>query len=730
MLLIDRDFLLNYNVPKYINSLGRRTQMTIEGILSQLNICKTYSLSEAVSPYMYYVEQKPFYVPSEITDIKTNLRISTVNPKFVLFSAPGATGKTALANHIAYAKKAIYWDLAKFKIGTNSFFGTILKGVGSKKYSEFIDDLDNSRVLLVIDALDEADIISGRKMVSSLISDINNTISGQNSPSVFFLARAETAQYIASFCADNNIALSHYEIGFFRETQAKDFIHKSLELEKEQLTPADDDCINAYFDAVHRNISEQERLSFLGYAPVLQAMAERIKGVRNKAQLINELKDKSDCVSIISSIMESLLQREHIDKFANAFEKKCKEQHPEFCNWDSVYTEEEQLVRIIHYILFEEIKYEDYSVEGLPPQLVNDYVEMLKTFLPQHPFLRCSFNEKQQHNNIDFTGPAFRDYTLVKLILDENKSMLVDFYYEQLEKQSFSLSKIFFDCYRLMSNGVIHSKHLPYVYDSFRAKATAMEYTYLQCASIAGDDDAITNHVAIFGLSNKGGQENKNEVDFELVIDDNILQFNQMINVVIDEPELIVQIGSHGKEARITNSTIISKTIEWKSDDVIIEAFDSQRCLFVASEDFKGEVPSFDLINKGEIKISTPNIHQYYRLFPFKYDFEDTTSIDITKFIHGMRAILIEFRAHKKDTLAKAAERIDYVVVGKSKLKKNILNYFKDCGIIYEAAPLYKVDENKMQLKGIYFSGLASNDSKSLLPVYNDFVDWLNKKKS
>ena len=88
-----------------------------------------------------------------------------------------------------------------------------------------------------------------------------------------------------------------------------------------------------------------------------------------------------------------------------------------------------------------------------------------------------------------------------------------------------------------------------------------------------------------------------------------------------------------------------------------------------------------------------------------------------------MRAILIEFRAHKKDTLAKAAERIDYVVVGKSKLKKNILNYFKDCGIIYEAAPLYKVDENKMQLKGIYFSGLASNDSKSLLPVYNDFVD-------
>ena len=120
----------------------------------------------------------------------------------------------------------------------------------------------------------------------------------------------------------------------------------------------------------------------------------------------------------------------------------------------------------------------------------------------------------------------------------------------------------------------------------------------------------------------------------------------------------------------------------------------------------------------------------YYRLIPFKYDFDDTTSIDITKFIHGMRAILIEFRAHKKDTLAKSSERIDYVVVGKSKLKQNILKYFKECGIIYEAPPLYKVDEGKMQLKGIYFSGLASNDSNSLLPFYNEYNEWLNKSSS
>ena len=729
MALIDKNFLLNYNVPKYINSLGRKRQMTIEGLLSRFMTCKTYSISEEVSPYLYYIEQEPLYVPSKITDIKTDLRISTLNPKFILFSAPGATGKTALAKFVAYTKNAIYWDLAKLKLGTNSFDGTILRGVGSKNYSCFINDLDNSRVLLVIDALDEADIISGRKMLSGFISDIDRAISGQNTPSVFLLARAETAQYIAAYCADNSIALSHYEIGFFNEKQAKDFIYKSIQVEKKAMTPADTECINAYYDAVQRNISEKERLSFLGYAPVLQAMAKRIKDTRNQVNLINELKDKTDCVSIISSIMESLLRREHIDKFVNAFKEKCKEQHTEFQKWDFVYTEEEQLVRIINYILFEEIKYEEYPVPELPSQLIDDYLEMLNTFLPQHPFLRCLFDEKSKQNSIDFTGPAFRDYTLARLILDEDKSVMVDCYYE-MKNLSHSPSQIFFDCYRLMSNGTVRSKHLPYVYDSYRAKATAMESTYIQCASITGNNDSENNHVAIFGLSGPNGQYSKNEVDFELVIDDHSLQFNQMMNVVIDEPELTVQIGSHGKESRITNSTIISKTIEWKSDDVIIEAFDSQKCLFVASEGFKGEIPSFDLIDKGEIKVSTPNIHQYYRLIPFKYDFDDTTSIDITKFIHGMRAILIEFRAHKKDTLAKSSERIDYVVVGKSKLKQNILKYFKECGIIYEAPPLYKVDEGKMQLKGIYFSGLASNDSNSLLPFYNEYNEWLNNSSS
>lgn len=99
--------------------------------------------------------------------------MSTVQPKFILFSAPGATGKSSLAKYLAYKFGALYWNLAKVKIGTNSFAGSILSAVGAVNYSEFITDLNSGEILLIIDALDEAEIVSGRKMINSFLTDIS-----------------------------------------------------------------------------------------------------------------------------------------------------------------------------------------------------------------------------------------------------------------------------------------------------------------------------------------------------------------------------------------------------------------------------------------------------------------------------------------------------------------------------------------------------------------------------
>ena len=131
-----------------------------------------------------------------------------------------------------------------------------------------------------------------------------------------------------------------------------------------------------------------------------------------------------------------------------------------------------------------------------------------------------------------------------------------------------------------------------------------------------------------------------------------------------------------------------------------------------------------EIVKADDFKVTAPNINAYYSLIPYKYDFEDVANLDIVKFIHGMRCIFIEFRTHRKDTLAKSAERIEFVTVGNSTIKRQILNYLKDCGIIYESAHLYKIDEAKMQAKRIFFNALARMDTQLMNTAFSDFCEW------
>jgi len=724
---IDMERLKDYNIRGYIDSITEVRCMNLDGILSSYKKCKEYSLSANVSEYIRYIKEKPFYIPPVFSYVKTDVKMSTLRPKFVLFSAPGSTGKSSLAEYIANRFNALYWNLANVQIGTNSFAGSILNAVGATKYSEFINDLNTGDMLLVMDAFDEAEIVSGRKMLSNFIADISNSLSDYQIPSVFLLARTETAQYIASFCANNSIPVTHYEIGFFSESSAKDFIIKSI-VGEEKPTKPDIECTNSYYEVIKRNITKEECESFLGYAPVLQAIATHIKKSPNRQKMISELSTQKDCVSIIMKIMDDLLVREQNEKVVPAFMKKCKEAHPEFSDWDKVYSAEEQLVRIIHYILFGDTKYMNYELKFLPPQLVDDYQEVLETLLIQHPFVRNSSKIVSTGRDKDFTGPAFRDYSLAKIILSDKHEVLANMYFEELQNRSYFPSQIFFDCYTKISGNIVHPDHISYVYDSFKAKATAYEYPYLQCSEIASSKDGESSCLAVFGMIHGKQQVPKRDDYFTTIpCTDTPLHFEQLINVSIDAPNVSVEIGRQGVDARIYNSSIISKKINWLTRNIIIESYDPESCLLVAREGFGGDSVMFDIIKADNLKVYAPNLNNYYKLIQYHYDFEDKSDFDIIKFIHAMRCILVEFRTHGKDMLAKTAERIEYVTVGSSEIKRQVLDYLKYCEIIYKADHLYKINEDKLQKKGIYFNALYRMDTKQMSAAFLDFCKWAQK---
>lgn len=714
----------DYNIKEYVDSITEVKIMVLEGILNPYKKCKKYTLSSDVSEYLRYIEDEPFYIPPSFSDVKTDSKLSTRQPKFVLFSAPGATGKSSLAKYIAHRFDAIYWNLAKVKIGTNSFAGSILNAVGATNYSNFICDLNTGNMLLVIDAFDEAEIVSGRKMLNSFIADISNSLANHQIPSVFLLARTETAQYIASFCAENGIPVAHYEIGFFNETAAKGFVVKSV-AGKDTPSKPDVDCVDSYYNVIKRNITEEECSSFLGYAPVLEAIATHIKATPNRSKMISELSTQKDCVSIIMNIMDDLLIREQAEKVSPAFSEKCREAHPEFSDWDKVYSPEEQLVRVIHYVLFHDTAYSNFSLSFLPPQLIDEYQAVLDSFLPQHPFVRNSVETVLAGREFDFTGPAFRDYSLAKIILNSEHEPLADMYFEESQSQSYFPSQIFFDCYTKISTNIIQPNHISYVYDSFKAKATAYERPYLQCSELPASEVDSAKCLAIFGMIPAKNQTGKRDDYYaEIPVTETPLLFGQLAYVSVDTPNMSVIIGRNGVDARVYNSSVIGKAIIWGTRNIVIESYPPEGCLLVAREGFSGDSVLIDIVKADNLKVSAPNLNAYYKLIPYQYDFEDTSGFDIIKFIHALRCILVEFRTHRKDTLAKSAERIEFVTVSNSAIKRQVLDYMKHYGIIYSSDHLYKVDEAKMQAKGIHFNALSRMDVQQMQNAFVDFCKW------
>lgn len=728
--------LRGYNENSFLYSWKEDVKVTLDTILQSLGACKRYTISSDVSNYLTYIDDEVFYVSPSFEQVKTDNKISTLNPHFILFSAPGATGKSCLAKHIAHTHNAIYWDTSKLKLGENTFDGSILKMVGAENYSQFTTDLKNGYTALAIDAFDEAEAISGRTAVQQFIEDLERCVKDASVPCVFLFSRTETAQFIASLCVENDIALQHYEIGFFEETQAVNFMEGQIKNLKEgealktgrsevSVTNAEKDCIKKYYDAIQNSISATEKASFLGYAPVLQAIASEIKGTSNTALLISKLTGSENCTDIILQIMNALLKREQ-DKVTDAFANKCKSEHPEFTEWETIYSPEEQLTRIVSYILFGDTSYNNYEEVTLPTQLIDEYQTLLDSFLPQHPFIQnYAKGSALQSEGIHFTGPAFRDYTLAKLILSPDSS-LAQMYLDESRGDNFSPSPIFADCYLNLCDNAIHSDHISYVYESYRSKAHALEKAYLQYTEPLDKEESSTGNV-VLGMAASKKDHQSQPLEFAMIIDypeNPEFCFDRMYNVSLDAPNIAVRIGRSGADTSIHNSGIICKRIEWDTAHLLIEAKNPNGCLICTREASVGIAPRIEIVCDENLKVSMPDIGPYYKLLRYKYNFDDSSDIDILKFTHALRCIFVEFRSHSKDTLAKHIERIDNVVVGNNSVKKKVLTFMKDMGIVYEESHLYKIDTSKMQECKISFNGLLSMNFDQLEDGYRKFKSW------
>ena len=60
-------------------------------------------------------------------------------------------------------------------------------------------------------------------------------------------------------------------------------------------------------------------------------------------------------------------------------------------------------------------------------------------------------------------------------------------------------------------------------------------------------------------------------------------------------------------------------------------------------------------------------------------------------------------------------------------IKRQVLEYLKHHEIIYTSDHLYKIDEAKLQAKGIHFNALSRMDTQQMQDAFVEFCKWAQK---
>lgn len=419
--------------------------MTLSSIIGKIpSAGKNVDLLEDRPKAVSRIENEPFYIEPAFKEIKWNGSASVI-----LFSAPGAVGKSALAKYISYEKGSIYWDLSQVKLGQHSLNGMLIEALGSEAYSFFVTGLKNGTQSIVIDALDEADLISGRVAIEMLLDDIKKVVGSAN-PCIVLLSRGETATFVEKYLDEISLSYGFYEVGYFEDHNSYEFIKRTVELERgTAFTPAMKDCVDTEFSIISEVLDEEHsRESFLGYAPVLQAIAKTLNDTQNTIALKNSLENANSGIEIVSRILsEGLLKREQ-NKIINGIRENLGEKYSDFHEWDKLYTFDEQIVNITLYILLGEVLDDSDVKSSLEPEMYEEYMKSVTNMTCQHPFLG------KTNTKTDFVGPAFRDFALARLLGMKDKHQYV-LDYKNWRKGVLIPSQLLFDFYCLSYTSVV-----------------------------------------------------------------------------------------------------------------------------------------------------------------------------------------------------------------------------------------------------------------------------------
>ena len=324
-----------------------------------------------------------------------------IQKEVIFIEASGAVGKSTLARQLSATLKAPILDLAKVPVSTGSLHKLLAELEAADK-SDPVAAFHEGKIPVIVDALDEGRLLSNETAIESFFVTTGELLLSNRSvtsrPKLVFLARFESIELAQQWIelTAPEITRVTAKVGFFDKEGAWQLILAYAAMaakpgsQFQQHPERARDLITVYFAAIENALglaagdlwqNEQGRV-LGGFAPVLAAIGSTLAEVDDVIAVANNLKssDGREAWGLIEAVLYDILSREQA-KVREQLRVRCTSVLPR-----EVYDVEEQMALLAQYV-------DSKPLDGagrveLPPDDMEKYKDMVRTYLPHHPFIR------------------------------------------------------------------------------------------------------------------------------------------------------------------------------------------------------------------------------------------------------------------------------------------------------------------------------------------------------
>lgn len=653
------------------------------------------------------------------------------NASAVLVEAPGAVGKSAAARAIA---SRLNWPIVHSEhaqVGSYSLSGVIQDVIGFS--SPFLQQVAAGQAGIVIDSLDEAHFKAGTENFLAFMENVakvsgTRPAGGSASPSVVLMSRSDAAELVKLSFADAGVPLATVRLDFFDRKEADQFISAYLRQRFEETDRGEYNVALASqrpFELLRERRFKQlaaalvgdaefdlradwpRVANFLGYAPVLVAMAESM-AVRNPTREPERL-DASDQVALLREIVEHILRREQMK-----FEENLGPKLSAFIAADSrvsmpsdLYSPEEQVARLIAYIRGEELA--TSLPAGLPAEVKPIYDDAARNFLPDHPFLRGR----------NFASVVFADYARAVSCVSLGVRLGLRFRPEEtIGSPGPFFARFLADPGRSDRPPVVDEALVEAIIFSWNQESDLVDSAYSEVRVVM-----LENEGTISCVREPGGRRSEAsdvpELEFSVTGLTGALHIKNPLKraTVVSEQSLIL--GEAGGTAQVGPSVVLMAA-ELVTDAEVLRVESNKGRTFglaIAADEIVAN--RLGKVESGSAFLAVYSANPPSRLRPYARSLGTQNSMKIPfQFFMDLRTMLLAFKSSTTGDgkLAVLAAKLDNKIIKASANRQALFRYLSEIDAITRDGPLYLLDLTVLGRYGFGVQDLRSGEpSESVL---------------